>query len=115
MQVQISLATGDAKSAQRLATELIDRINQTAPDRNSSPQMLAEVRVKAYLSRGAAALEQGNTAAARKDFMMARDVAPRDTYAYISLASLRWLKNKADEASAFTRMRCRSRALTSTP
>ena len=101
MQVQISLATGDTKSAHRLATELIDRVNQTAPDRNSSPQMLAEVRMKAYLSRGSAALEQGNTANARKDFMMARDVAPRDTYAYISLASVALAENKFDEAVGF--------------
>ena len=101
MQVQISLATGDAKLAQRLATELIDRINQATPDRNSSPQMLAEVRMKAYLSRGSAALEQGNTAAARKDFMMARDVAPRDTYAYINLASVALAENKTDEAIGF--------------
>jgi tetratricopeptide (TPR) repeat protein len=101
MQVQISLATGDAKSAQRMATELIDRINQTAPDRNSSPQMLAEVRVKSYLSRGSAWLEQGNTVNARKDFMAARDVSPRDTYAYISLASVALAENKAEEAAGF--------------
>lgn len=101
MQVQISLATGETKLAQRLATELIDRVNQATPDRNSSPQMLAEVRMKAYLSRGSAALEQGNTAAARKDFMMARDVAPRDTYAYINLASVALAENKPDEAIGF--------------
>ncbi len=101
MQVQISLASGDARLAQRLATELIDRVNQATPDRNSSPQMLAEVRMKAYLSRGSAALEQGNTASARKDFMMARDVSPRDTYSYISLASVAVAENKPDEAAGF--------------
>ena len=101
LQVQISLASGDAKSAQRLATELIDRVNQAVPDRGSSPQMLAEVRMKAYLSRGSAALEQGNTVSARKDFMMARDAAPRDTYPYISLASVALAENKAGEAAGF--------------
>jgi tetratricopeptide (TPR) repeat protein len=101
MQVQISLASGDTKATQRLATELIDRVNQTAPDRNSSPQMLAEVRMKAYLSRGSAALEQGNTVNARKDFMLARDVSPRDTYAYISLASVALTEKKTDEAVGF--------------
>ncbi|HKP45008.1 MAG TPA: tetratricopeptide repeat protein, partial [Pyrinomonadaceae bacterium] len=69
MQVQISLASGDTKSATRLSTELIDLVNQTAPDRNSSPQMLAEIKMKAYISRGSASLQQGNSAAARKDFM----------------------------------------------
>ncbi len=75
MQVQISLASGDAKSAARLSSELIDRVNQTAPDRNSSPQMLAEIKAKAYISRGSAALQQGNAEAARKDFTTARDTA----------------------------------------
>src|SRR5882672_2404700 len=101
MQVQISLAQGDAKAAQRLSSELIDRLNQTAPDRLSSPQMLAEIRSKAYISRGAATLEQGNTVNARKDFMMARDAAPRDTYPYISLAGVALAENKTEEAAGF--------------
>ena len=101
MQVQINLAQGDAKGAQRLSSELIDRLNQTAPDRQNSPQLLAEIRVKAYLSRGAATLEQGDTVNARKDFMMARDAAPRDTYPYISLAGVSLAENKTPEAAAF--------------
>ncbi len=76
MQAQISLASGDAKAAQRLASELIVRLDQTAPDRQNSPQMLAEIRAKAFLARGSAEIEQGNTAAARRDFTMARDAAP---------------------------------------
>jgi len=63
--------------------------------------MLAEIRAKAYLSRGTAALNLGNTANARKDFMAARDVAPRDTYPYISLASVALAENKSDEAAGF--------------
>jgi tetratricopeptide (TPR) repeat protein len=101
MQAQISLASGDTKAAQRLSSELLDRLSQTAPDRQNSPQMLGEIRAKAYLSRGSAMLEQGNTQAARQDFMMARDAAPRDTYAYISLAGVSLAENKADEAASF--------------
>jgi tetratricopeptide (TPR) repeat protein len=101
MQVQISLASGDTKAALRLASELIDRINQTAPDRQSSPQMLAEIRAKAYLSRGSAELDQGNTVAARQDFIMARDAGSRETFPYISLAAVSLAENKDDEAAAF--------------
>jgi len=101
MQVQINLAQGDPKSAQRLSTELIERINQTAPDRQSSPQMLAEIRAKAYLARGAASLDLGNTEAARGDFMMAHDAAPRDTFPYISLAGVAMVENKVAEAAGF--------------
>ena len=49
MQAADQSGAGDSKSAQRLASELIDRLNQTAPDRQNSPQMLAEIRAKAYL------------------------------------------------------------------
>ncbi len=101
MQVQIDLAQGDSKGALRLSSDLIDRINQTAPDRQSSPQMLAEIRAKAYLSRGSAQLEQGNTSGARQDFMMAHDAAPRDTFPYISLAGVALAENKSDEAAGF--------------
>lgn len=101
MQAQISLASGDPKGAQRLASELIARLEQTAPDRQNSPQMLAEIRAKAYLARGSAELEQANSQAARKDFMFARDAAPNDTYPYISLAAVALAENKADEAAGF--------------
>jgi tetratricopeptide (TPR) repeat protein len=101
MQAQISLASGEAKAAQHLSSELIDRLSQTAPDRQNSPQMLEEIRAKAYLARGSAELEQRNTAAARKDFMMARDTAPRDTYPYISLAGVAIAEGKTDEAVGY--------------
>lgn len=101
LQVQITQSQGDAKGAQRLASELIDRINQTAPDRQNSPQMLAEIRTKAYLARGAAALEQSNTVNARKDFILAHDAAPRDSYPYVSLAGVALAENKPDEAAGF--------------
>ena len=101
MQAQISLASGDSKSAQRLSSELIERLAQTAPDRQNSPQMLAEIRAKAFLARGAAELDQRNTKAARQDFMMARDAAPGDTYPHISLAGVALAEGNGDEAAAF--------------
>ncbi|HEY8187927.1 MAG TPA: tetratricopeptide repeat protein [Pyrinomonadaceae bacterium] len=101
IQVQIDLAQGDSKTAQRLASELLDRLNQTAPDRQSSPQMLAELRAKAYLARGSAMLEQRNVEGARKDFLMARDAAPKDTFPYINLAGVALAENKVDEALGF--------------
>jgi tetratricopeptide (TPR) repeat protein len=101
MQVQIDLAQGHAKGAQRLASELIDRLNQTAPDRQNSPQMLAELRTKAYLSRGTATLNQGNAAAARKDFMAAHDAAPQDAFPYINLAGLALAEKKTAEAVGY--------------
>jgi tetratricopeptide (TPR) repeat protein len=101
IQAQISLASGDSKNAYRQASELIERLNQTAPDRQNSPQMLAEIRAKAFLARGSAALDQRNTKGARQDFTMARDASPNDTHSHISLAGVALAEGNSDEAASF--------------
>ena len=57
MQLQITLGGGDHKSAATLATDLLARLDKTAPDRENSPQLLAEIREKTHLSRGTAQLQ----------------------------------------------------------
>ncbi len=98
MQLQITLAGGDHKSAVSLGTDLLDRLDKTAPDRENSPQVLAEIRQKAHLSRGTAQLQLKNTAAARQDFEWARQVAPNDPIVYNSLALLSLVENKPEDA-----------------
>lgn len=98
MQLQITLTSGDYKSATTLANELLARLDKTAPDRDNSPQLLAEIREKTYLSRGSAQLQQKNTAGARKDFEAARDIAPKDPVAYNSLALVSIAENKLPDA-----------------
>src|SRR6185295_19022571 len=44
MQVQVNLAAGDAKAALQMAAQLLDRLMKATPDRDTSPQMLAEIR-----------------------------------------------------------------------
>src|SRR6266851_4153844 len=83
------------------ATDLIDRVSKSAPDRDYSPQLLQEVGAKAYLARGTAEAQLGNIAAARKDFDSARQAAPNETQVYISLAALSQFENKLDEAETF--------------
>ncbi len=101
MQLQINLASGDPKAAVRLASELIERLNKTGPDRENSPQMLAEIRFKTYLTRGAAQAQLGNTAAARQDFIAARDASPNSPEVLINLAGLARAEKKNDEAAGF--------------
>lgn len=101
MQIQISLGAGDTKSAIATSTDLIDRLNKTAPDRDNSPQLLAEIREKAYLARGTAQIQLGNAAAARQDLESARQAAPNDPSIYNSLAVLSLNEKKPDEAAAF--------------
>lgn len=101
MQVQISLATGDAKGAVRLGSELLDRLNKLAPDRETSPQMLSELKVKTLLTRGAAQAQLGSIAAAKQDFEAAKEISGSSPDVYNNLASLAKVQNKADEAIGF--------------
>jgi len=101
MKVQISLATGDTATAQKLASDLLDKLSKAGPDRDTSPQLLASMTAKAYNSRGSATAQLGNTHAARADFIAARDVTPRDPDSYVNLAVVSRLENKADEAVGF--------------
>src|SRR6185436_12540433 len=67
MQLQLTMAGGkpsDYTAAISLATDLIGRVDKTAPDRENSPQILAEVREKALLTRGTAQLQLKNIPAA---------------------------------------------------
>lgn len=101
MQVQINLATGDPKTAQQLASDLIDRLGKATPDRDTSPQVLAILTAKAYIARGSAALQLGNTQSARQDFEAARNITPKDPDAYVNLAVVSLVENKPDEAVGF--------------
>ena len=101
MEVQISLATGDARGAVRQASELLDRLGKTPPDRNNLPQLLTEIRTKALLTRGAAHVQLDNTQLARLDFMTAKDMAPNDPDAYNNLAVVALKESKNEEAAGF--------------
>ncbi len=101
MQVQVALASGDSKAALRQSTELLDRLSKTGPDREHSPEILAELRGKTYIARGSAQAQLGNVSAARQDFMAARDAAPGNSDAYINLAAIAMAENKPAEAAGF--------------
>lgn len=101
LQTQISLSVGDPKAALSFATELLDRLSKTGPDRENSPQLLADLRSRAYIARGTAQAQLGNVAAARQDFTAARDSAPNNTDAYVNLAAIAAAENKTDEAVGY--------------
>jgi len=101
LQVQIDLATGDAKSASQNASQLLDRIAKESPDRDVTPQMLADLRANALVAHGSAAMQMRDTKTARQDFMMAHDAAPNSTDIYVNLAAVSLAENKVDEAITF--------------
>ncbi len=101
MQIQISLGAGDQRAAIRLATELLDRLSKTGPDRDNSPQLVAEMRVKALMARGMAQTQLGNYVEARRDLIAAREVAPRSPEINVNLAAVALAENKLDEAGTF--------------
>ena len=99
LQVLISLAAGDSpKNIISLSSDLIARVGKTAPDRENSPGLLAELAEKGYLARGTAQAQLKNFDAARQDFEAARQIAPNDPNVYNSLAALSITENKLDEA-----------------
>lgn len=103
MQIQLTLFNGDAnaqKSAITLATELLNRVSKTAPDRENSPQVLGELAEKSYLARGNAQLQLKNLPAARQDFETARQIMPSDPAVYNNLALVAMEENKTEEAIA---------------
>ncbi|PYS85875.1 MAG: hypothetical protein DMF70_03380, partial [Acidobacteria bacterium] len=101
MQVQITLASGDAKGALQLSSQLQDRLAKATPDRNTSAQMLAELRAKNLLAHGSAALRLRDTRTARADFDAAHTAAPGSTDACNNLALVALNENKPDEAISF--------------
>lgn len=101
LQMQLTLYGADAngvKAGIGLATELLNRISKTAPDRENTAQVLAELAEKTYISRGSAQLQMKNLVAARQDFEAARQIAPGDPMVYNSLALVAVEENKNDEA-----------------
>ncbi|HYR75338.1 MAG TPA: tetratricopeptide repeat protein [Pyrinomonadaceae bacterium] len=101
MQVQINLASGDAKSALQLASQLQDRLAKAVPDRDTSPQMLADIRANTLIAHGSAALQLRDTKTARSDFLAAHDAAPGSADIYVKLATVALAENKVDEAITF--------------
>ena len=95
MQVQITLASGDAKTALQLSSQLQDRLAKATPDHNTSPQMLAELRAKNLMAHGSAALQLRDTKTARADFDAAHTAAPGSADAYNNLALVALTENKA--------------------
>jgi tetratricopeptide (TPR) repeat protein len=83
------------------SAQLLDRITKATPDRDTPPQMLADLRANSLVAHGSAALQLRDTKTARQDFMAAHDVAPNSTDIYVSLASVALLENKIDEAVGF--------------
>ena len=101
MQIQLTLFNSDAngqRSVITMANDLLTRLSKTAPDRENSPQVLGEIQERTLLARGTAQLQLKNFAAARQDFEMARQVAPKDPSVYNNLALLALEENKQEEA-----------------
>lgn len=100
MQLQITATDGNAQAVVTLASDLLNRLSKTAPDRDNSPQLLGEIGEKAYLARGAAQLQLKNMAAARQDFDLARQISPNDPAVYNNLAFVAMAENKPQDAMA---------------
>ena len=103
MSLQVTLASGNAKAVIAQATDLLNRLSKTAPDRDISAAQLAELVERTYLARGAAQVQEKNLVAARQDFESARQIAPNEPNVYNNLAYAALAENKPEDAlAAFT-------------
>ena len=100
MSAQINLAAKDIKAALAQTNELMERLSRSAPDAETSPQMLAELRARTFTVRGMALLQSGKTKQAREDLTVARDAAPSSPGSYNNLATVALVENNLEEASA---------------
>ena len=98
MQLQLSMAGGDFKTAVTQATDLLARVETAAPARDNSSSLVREIHEKALVSRGVAQLQLKNADAARKDFEAARNINPNDPLVYNSLAMAAVAESKKDDA-----------------
>jgi tetratricopeptide (TPR) repeat protein len=109
MQAQISLASGDTDSAKNLSTELLERLDTTAPSGQQSPQLLADLKIKALTARGRASLDSiklgttprdkaAATASARADIEQAARLAPDAPASHVNLADVAAAEGKLEEA-----------------
>jgi tetratricopeptide (TPR) repeat protein len=101
MEIQINLASDDPKTAMKLAANLQERLAKAAPDRDTSPQMLAELKAKTSIAHGSAALQLRDTKTARADFLAAQQIAPNSADINVDLAMVSLAEGKADEAIGF--------------
>ncbi|HLL70953.1 MAG TPA: tetratricopeptide repeat protein [Pyrinomonadaceae bacterium] len=100
MQVQINLAAGDYANGQKLASDLLARLDRAAPDARNSPQLLNELRAKTLTARATTHLQTKNYSAARADFTAARDLMPNAPSSHTNLAAVAVAEGKTDEAAA---------------
>src|ERR1041384_1927199 len=98
MQLQLTMAGGDFKTAITQATDVLARVEIGSAHRGNSAPVGREIHEKALLSRGVAQLQLKNTDAARKDFEAARNINPNDPVVYNSLAMVSITENKRDDA-----------------
>lgn len=98
LQLQINLAAGDWQAAVKQSNELVDKLSHATADARVTPEMLNELRSKAYTARGSAQAQLKNMAAARADFTAARDLLPNAPSSHTNLAAIAATEGKRDEA-----------------
>ena len=101
LQSTIHLASGDPKAALGSSSDLIDRLNSVGPDAQTSPQLLADLRSRALITRGTAQAQLQNRTAARQDYNAAIEASPNNVDAYVNLGALAAVENKPDEAISY--------------
>lgn len=88
LKIQGAFVAADAQAAVKLANELIGRATAAAPNADSGPQALLDLRVRGLSSRGLALLDLGQIAEARNDLAEVVRLSPRSSSAMVNLAKV---------------------------
>lgn len=88
LKVQAAFNAGDAKTALKLSSDLIDRSGAAIANADLTPEIIQDVRIRAISSRGLANLELGDLAASRRDLEEVVKVSARSASARVNLARL---------------------------
>lgn len=98
LKIQASFTAGQTEMARRDANELLDKIQKTFPNAETTSGELEDLRQRALTARGLANLELGKIEEAKADLQKVAELSPRSTVAMLNLAKVAVSERKYDEA-----------------
>ena len=98
LKIQSSFTAGQTEMARREANELLDKVQKSFPNAETTAITLEDLRQRALTARGLANLELGKIEEAKADLQKVADLSPRSSVAMLNLAKVAVSERKYDEA-----------------
>lgn len=98
LKIQASLALGESELALRQSNELVQVLNETAPNSENSQESLDDLKIRALSARGLANLQLGKVEIAQKDLSAVANFSPDSVAALVNLARIYVAQKNLTEA-----------------